>query len=130
MQPLTKTFEQQSKLAFFCRTGKYETLENVNENNVYHYRRLVFNVVEDMLQSAYPLASELLTKEEWINVTKDFFANHPCVSPQVWSMPKEFYEYLFAIEHHPLMTKYPFLQELLWFEWLEVEMYMMEDKSP
>ena len=129
MQPLTKTFEQQSKLANFCRTGEYETLENVNEKNVAHYRRLVFNVVEDMLQTAYPLTFELLEQEEWLKVTKDFFAHHACISPQVWYMPKEFYEYLSAKKDHSLIKKYPFLLELLWLEWLEVEMYMMEDKT-
>ncbi|ANI88766.1 hypothetical protein A9P82_05370 [Arachidicoccus ginsenosidimutans] len=129
MQSLTNTFEQQSKLASYCRTGEYEILENVNEKNVSQYRRLVFNVVDDMLQTAYPLTFELLTKDEWTNITKEFFANHACISPQVWSMPKEFYEYLSAGENHFLIKKYPFILELLWFEWLEVEMFMMEDKA-
>lgn len=129
MQSLTKTFEQQSKLANYCRTGEYKTLENVNEKNVSQYRRLVFNVVEDMLQTAYPLTFELLEKNEWLNVTKEFFANHACSSPQVWYMPKEFYEYLSEEKNHPLSKKYPFLLELLSFEWLEVQMYMMEDKE-
>lgn len=129
MQPLIKTFEQQSKLANFCRTGNYETLERVNEKNVSQYRRLVFNVVEDMLQTAYPLTFELLTSDEWLHVTKEFFSNHACSSPQVWNMPKEFYEYLSVNKNHVLIKKYPFLLELIWFEWLEVEMYMMEDKT-
>lgn len=129
MQPLTKTFQQQSKLANFCRTGEYETLENVNVKNVPHYRRLVFNVVEDMLQTAYPLTFELLGEKEWLNITKDFFARHACVSPQVWYMPKEFYTYLSEQDNRPLHKRYPFLLELLWFEWLEVEIYMMEDKT-
>ena len=129
MQPLTKTFEQQSKLAGFCRTGEYEMLENVNVKNVPHYRRLVFNVVEDMLQTAYPLTFELLGEKEWPNVTKEFFAGHACASPQVWYMPKEFLEYLSKQKGHPLIEKYSFLLDLLWFEWLEVEMYMMEDIS-
>lgn len=128
MLSLTKTFEQQSRLANFCRTGQYDKLEQVNENNVAHYRRLVFNVVEDMLKTAYPLTFELLEEKEWISVVKDFFAHHACTSPQVWHMPKEFYEYLSASQDHPLLKQYPFLTELLLFEWMEVEMYMMEDR--
>lgn len=129
MQPLIKTFEQQSRLANFCRTGEFETLENVIEKNLPYYRRLVFNVVEDMLRTAYPLTFELLGKKEWLKITEEFFACHACTSPQVWYMPKEFFEYLSQRKDHPLHKQYSFLTELLWFEWLEVEMYMMEDKT-
>src|SRR5690606_9540893 len=58
----------------------------------------------------------------------EFFCNHPCQNPQVWSMPKEFYEYLVK-SRHSLLIKYPFLQDLLWFEWIELELFMMEDKK-
>lgn len=124
---LDTTHTQQSKLAAFCRTGKWQNIPGVNKENAAYYRKLVYNIADDMLQNAYPLTHELLTAKEWNNAVNDFFSNHACQSPQVWYMPKEFYQF---IKHtkHPLLNKYIFLEELLLFEWLEVELFMMEDE--
>ena len=128
MPLLDTTYTHQSNLAAYCRTGQLRDIPGINKENIFHYRRLVYNVVDDMLQNAYPLTYELLTAKEWKNAVNDFFTNHPCQSPQVWYMPKEFYQYL-SDTKHPLLKKYSFLQELLWFEWVEVELFMMEDKT-
>jgi hypothetical protein len=121
------TQQYQSALATYCRTGKYVSIPGVKEKHVGHYRRLVYNVVEDTLQSAYPLTYEMLSTREWRALVTQFFAQHACVSAQVWYMPKELYEFVLETKH-PLTVKYPFLSELLWLEWLEVELYMMEDR--
>jgi hypothetical protein len=118
----------QSALANYCRTGNLQDIPGVDHQRVHHYRRLVFNIIDDSLASAYPLTRNLLSREEWDMLVNEFFSSHPCQSPQVWTMPKEFYEYLIEV-NHPLLTKYPFLQELLWMEWLEIEIYMMEDQK-
>ena len=47
---------QQSLLADYCRNGnKPEGLINVNEDNINHYRRLVYNIVTDIFTTAYPI---------------------------------------------------------------------------
>ena len=125
---LEKTHHNQSALASYCRTGNYKPIPGVNKKNIAQYRRLVFNIVDDMLESAFPLTRNLLSAKEWTLLTKDFFSNHPCSSPQVWYMPKELHQYLSSTTH-PLVEKYPYLLELLWFEWLEIELYMMADKT-
>ncbi|HVI48222.1 MAG TPA: DNA-binding domain-containing protein [Chitinophaga sp.] len=117
----------QSALAGYCRTGNYHPIPGVRDAHVGHYRRLVYNVINDMLQSAYPLTYDVLTAAEWEALVQEFFSSHACQSPQVWYMPKELYQYTTTTEH-ALLTKYPFLTELLWLEWLEVELFMMEDK--
>jgi hypothetical protein len=128
MQLLETTYRHQAALAGYCRTGLYNAIPGVRTKHVSQYRRLVYNVVDDMLQSAYPLTHHLLTAKEWKALVQEFFSSHACQSPQVWYMPKELYQYLLQTEH-ALLKKYPFLQELLWLEWLEVELYMMEDKQ-
>jgi hypothetical protein len=120
------TSEAQSALANYCRTGVLEEIPGVDNTRVQHYRRLVFHIIYDSLSSAYPLTLNLLEQEEWDGLVNEFFSSHPCQSPQVWTMPKELYEYILDVKH-PLLAKYPFLQELLWMEWLEIEIYMMED---
>lgn len=126
MQLLNSTYTHQSNLANYCRNGRLEKIPGVVSKNVTQYRRLVIGIVDDMLQNAYPLTHELLSLREWENTVHEFFATHSCKSPQVWYMPKEFYEFLLQTKH-PLLNKYPFLSELLWFEWSELELFMMAD---
>lgn len=125
---LEKTQRNQLALASYCRTGILEDIPGINIENIGHYRRLVFNVIDDMLQSAFPLSHKLLKAREWHLITYDFFSNHACQSPQVWYMPREFYEYL-EYTRPEILNKYPVLMELLWFEWLEIELFMMEDQE-
>lgn len=126
---LEKTHQHQSALAIYCRTGHYKSIPGVNKKNITQYRSLVINIVDEMLESAFPLVHNLLSTREWTLLIKDFFSNHPCSSPQVWYMPKELYQYLSSTKNHPLVEKYPFILELIWFEWLEVELYMMADQT-
>lgn len=118
----------QSDLAAYCRSGTLSMIPGIRQDNISHYRRLVYNIVDDMLENAYPLTHELLSTKEWKSAVNEFFTNHPCQSPQVWYMPKEFYEYMVS-SGHSLLKKYPFLKDLLWFEWIELELFMMEDKK-
>lgn len=124
----SQTKEVQSKLANYCRTGLIGEIPGANHEHIKHYRRLVFNIINDSLQSAYPLTFQLLTEAEWGELADEFFTSHPCQSPQVWWMPREFYEYIVETEHQ-IIVNYPFLPNLLEMEWLEVELFMMEDIS-
>jgi uncharacterized protein len=121
------TTTHQAQLAAYCRTGVLADIPGIRKENISHYRRLVYNIVNDMLENAYPLTKKIFSAKEWKMVVNEFFSSHPCQTPQVWYMPKEFYEYLTATDHI-LFKKYPFLKDLLWFEWIELELFMMEDK--
>lgn len=120
------TYNNQSSLAKYCRTGDIEEVKGVNLNRVNHYRRLVFNVVNDTLTYAYPLSHQLLGTDNWERLVNDFFSEHGCQSAQIWSMPQELVNYV-GTSKHPLAYTYPVLYELLYFEWLEIEVYMQED---
>lgn len=124
---LNDTYTQQSRFANYCRTGELEPLKGLTENRVHHYRRLVYNVVDDTLQSAFPLTHDLLSSEEWDSTVDKFFSSHSCQSYSIWKMPFEFYQFI-EKNNVPLKEKYPFIEELLLFEWIEIEVYMMEDK--
>lgn len=126
MQQYTKLFKHQSALAAYCRTGTFQPIPGVDPDRAFFYRQLVFNVIDDMVRGAYPLTYDLVSEQDWSAAVHDFFSNSPCMSPQVWSMPKEFQDYLLNT-HHPLIRQYPVLNSLLPFEWLELELFMMED---
>lgn len=126
MQLLNQTRQYQSYLAGYCRTGILQDIPGIHNGNVVHYRKLVMNVVDDMLQNAYPLTHDLLQEAEWDSLVADFFAGHSCKSPQVWYMPKELMEFLVDTDH-ALLKQYPMLRNLLQFEWMETAMFMMQD---
>ncbi|GAB4315841.1 MAG: hypothetical protein Kow00127_07090 [Bacteroidales bacterium] len=124
--PETYTFRQQYDLAQYCRTGVLNPGLQVNQRHVHHYNRLVRNVVFDALGSAFPLTLDLLDSDEWNSLVDQFWSSHKAATPQIWKLPDEFRKWV-EQQQHPLTEKHPFLNELLYFEWLEIELYMMED---
>lgn len=126
MHPEIQTHKMQSRLASFCRSGENPGLKGLREGRLKYYRRLVFNNVNGSLKSAYPLTHNFLSEEKWLSVVRDFFREHSCESPQIWQMPGEFLNWLTETDD-PLLKEYEFLPELLLMEWLEVELFMMED---
>ncbi len=124
----TETKNIQSKLADYCRTGELTLTTEVNQKHVKHYRRLVYNIIDDILESAFPIFFEYASDEVWDEIVNDFFSNHNCQTPQVWKVPGEFYEY--AIEKNwKEKYKIPFLEDLLLFEWIEMDIHTMKDET-
>ena len=120
------THKQQSLFSEYCRTGIMTEIKGVRSENLHNYRRLVFGTAVDIVETAYPIAKSFLDKEVWDKLMHDFFAEHKCQTPQVWRMPLEFYDYCVAKD---LQTKFgfPFLNDLLYFEWLELDVHTMGD---
>lgn len=126
MKLLNDTHEQQSKLAEYCRDGVVPVIKGVKYENLHHYRRLVFNIASDTLETCYPITHSFLAKEVWEKLVYDYFVEHKCQTAQVWRMPLEFYEY--CVEKNiQAQLNLPFLNDLLYFEWLELEVHTMED---
>jgi len=121
-----ETLKQQSLLANYCRTGVEPVLLNAKQENLHHYRRLVFNIACDTLETAYPITYSFLSEKDWDELTYQFFSEHKCKTTQVWKMPLEFYEYCLE-KNIASKLKMPFLNDLLYFEWLELEVHTMPD---
>jgi len=123
-----ETKEIQSKLAAYCRTGKLALTTEVNQKHVHHYRRLVYNIIDDILQSGFPLFFEYAKEDIWNEMVNDFFSKHNCQTPQVWKLAGEFYEYA-CKENWKEKYKIPFLDDLLLFEWIEMDIHTMKDEA-
>lgn len=119
---LDQTKEIQSRFGTYCRNGEEVEIEGARKDRLKYYRQLVFNVVNDTLQDAYPISVSYLGEEIFTELVNDFFSNHNCESNQVWKLPFEFYTY------HSEKTRDDFLKELMLFEWTETELFSMEDK--
>lgn len=128
MQLSDLTQKQQSGMALYCKTGKEQNLIGITEGRIHHYRRLIYNIIDDSLRTAYPLTFNLIDKNLWDGIVSDFVANHKTQTPILWRMPEEFKNYL-KDSNDFLDEDFPFIWDLLEFEWKEIEIYMMEDNE-
>jgi len=117
----------QEDLGKFCRTGVESHIPGVTPGRLYHYRRLVNNVVRDSLDSAFPISLAAMGEEAWDLLVQDFFSNGLPAAPQVWKLPFEFYSYHASLETGSQLQK-PYLDDLLYFEWMEIEVYNMPNR--
>jgi hypothetical protein len=130
MQQSSNTLKNQYNLAEYCRTGESTQLDGVTPNRIHHYRRLIFNIALDTLSTAFPISKKLLGSDIWREMVDLFYSNSTCTSPFVWKMPQDFFEF-YELEgsFSTQKQKHPFLSDLIHFELIELEMYMMEDIS-
>lgn len=130
MRQRKNTFDFQSQLTAYALRGGTIDIPGIKNKHIHHYHRLVYNNYNDSLQTAYPLTYNLLGEKEWDSLVKNFLENFKSNEPQIWKMPEGLLTYLSKENKHPLNLKYPFLINLLQMEWLEVEVFMMEDEEP
>lgn len=114
------------KFGSACKTGVLQGLPGVRDGRLGLYRELVFNNIADGLANAFPLTRALLSPKEWNGLTERFFASWDCTPYAYWQMSGELPKYA-ALAELRLRKKYPWLLDLLKFEWTEISVYMMED---
>jgi len=124
-----ETAEIQESFALYCRSGIETPIPLSRPENLHHYRRLVFNIVLNTMTQAYPIAHKALGNEDFKDLIHNFFLNHNSQTPQVWKLPFEFYEYVITNKLSEKL-ELPFLNDLLLFEWIEIEVHTMPDISP
>ncbi len=117
----------QEQLGEYCRTGRETVIPGVTPGRIHHYRRLVNNVVRDILDSGFPITLATLGEEQWDRLVQEFFVLGQPGTPQVWRLPFEFYHYHLAQETGERIGK-PYLDDLLYFEWMEIEVHNMPDR--
>jgi hypothetical protein len=80
------------------------------------YRDLLFNNLQALLGSGFPVLLQLLEAEEWDALCRRYFVEHRCVSPLFTEVAAEFVAWLQVQEALPR----PFLAELAHYEWVEL----------
>ena len=89
------------------------------------YRTLLFDNVSSFINLVYPIARTLLSETKWQSLLQDFFQNAQNQSPFYNDISLQFREYLDE-QQHPVLQEYPWLAELLQFEWLELYLDTVE----
>lgn len=118
----------QHLLADHCKSKSDLPIPGAKQDRLHHYKRLIYNIIDDAIESAYPIARSILTDEQWKEMIDAFVTEHNCQHPQLFRMPEEVIE--FAIEKD-YATKFnlPHLIDVLQFEWAEVEIHSMKDEE-
>jgi hypothetical protein len=122
-----ETIRIQEQLGEYCRTGVEPELSGITPGRIHHYHRLVSNVVHDTLRTAFPISVAALGEDLWDLLVREFFTAGVPQTPQVWKLPLEFYHFHAGRETGNRIEK-PYLDDLLYFEWMEIEIHTMPDR--
>jgi len=104
------------------------------------YRNLIFNNIESFIEHTYPITKALLPKELWRDLVNEFFQYGQCNSPYYYDISLHFKEFLEQDIAHGessedssqlnprgnIYSDYPWLRELMQFEWMELYIEMAE----
>lgn len=126
MSLMAETQELMNKMHDFVCSDVKINIPGTKPDRLFHYRRLIRNVFEDTLSRAFPITVEVLTAEEWDELVQAFMLKAIPQTPFIWKMPFEFYEF---VVNEDFATKFnrPYLDDLLFFEWIEIELFTMPD---
>lgn len=115
----------------FCRylrdPDNHPAPEGLNKRRLDVYRDLIFNNVESLLGSAYPVVKAIMGKQ-WQALVREFFVEHRATTPHFTRLAAEFLQFL---AERAIRAEQPgFLNELARHEWLELELLYREDSNP
>lgn len=90
------------------------------------YKQLINSIYDQSLTKAYPIAYSVIPTDIWDNWVEEFIKNSRSQEPRVWLMPKLFMQY---VQQEGLANQIgrPYIDDLLLFEWVEIELFTQED---
>lgn len=98
--------------------SKEINLTNKSLKRLEIYRGLVRNSFFDLFSRIYPYSKKLIGKD-WDRLLPEYFEFFPPKSPILNKIAMNFP--LFLSHQEKILNKYPFIQELAMYEWLELE---------
>ena len=121
-----KTYNAEKNLTTWCRTGNPVELNVSRQEGLKQYRRLFRNNINNTLVQAFPIANEILSENQWEELVDTFFSSKDIKDGRLWLMPRNFYEFVVENDYARKFDK-PWLNDLLLFEWIEIEVHTMDD---
>ena len=93
------------------------------------YRDLFWRNIEGFISNGFPVLRSLLSDNDWDALVRRFYAEHRCDSGYFADIPAEFLGWLndgdYPRENYP-----PFMQELAYYEWLEMALAISTEEIP
>ena len=112
---------QQAFAAHLRNPQQYATPTAVDPQRMQIYVDLLFNNLQDFLSTTFPVTYSILSNNEWLSLVRAFYAEHACQTPYFREIAGECVQWL--SQRQPslaLCQKYPFLIELMHYEWVEI----------
>jgi hypothetical protein len=107
----------------------FDILKNQKENKTSNafkiYQKLVYYRYEEIIQSTFSYFIKYVSSEELEDSIYKFLKNPP-KTQFVWKIANDYRKF---VKEHKLFEDRSYLYELLYFEWIEVELYMKEYKE-
>lgn len=123
-----ETKQIQEDLGNYCKLNHNDDIKGAKKDRLHHYRRLIYNIIDDALENAYPITRKQLNNVQWKQVVDEFVKEHPCQNPQLYLMPGELID--FAVKKdYATQFNIPYLIDMLNFEWVEVIVHAMKDEE-
>lgn len=91
------------------------------------YIELFYNNIKSFLDSAFPIAREVVGEDLWRVLVREFVHRHPSESPYFLQISQEFLTFL---NHQTSMELPDFLLELCHYEWVELSLDVAIDTTP
>lgn len=107
---------------------RFKKPKQVSASRMNVYNSLLFNGIEDVISSCFPLCKKVLGKGKWLKLIRDFFTEHSCQSPFYREVPREFVTYLAGKTKS--LQHIPFLPHLAHYEWLELDLFLSPEIPP
>jgi hypothetical protein len=118
-----KSFEKEVQDRFFDIISDQKNNPNSSVYNV--YQKLVFNRYEEIVKSTFLQFSKYISEDELDKSIYEFLKNPPS-TPFVWQIANDYRKF---VKKQKLFHDRKYLYELLYFDWIEVEIYMKEYKK-
>ena len=90
------------------------------------YKELVFHRFYEVLSNANPIFFSMVKEKEFDKMVKKFIL-YGAKTDLIWQLPNEFRR--FVKKEKKWAQKMPYLSDLLWFEWIEIKLFMQDYKS-
>lgn len=117
-----KTIEREIQDRFFDLITNQK--ENKTSNAFKVYQKLVFYRYEEIIKSTFVQFIKNISQNELENSIYEFLKNPP-KTEFVWKIANDYIKF---VKKQKLFANRKFLYELLYFDWIEVEIYMKEYK--
>lgn len=106
---------------FYLKVLQAKKAEKKEKKAISLYQELVFHRFFEVISNANPIFFSLI-KEDELNVYIVKFMQAGAQTDLIWQLPNEFRK--FVKKQKKLQKKWPFINDLLWFEWIEISLFM------
>lgn len=87
------------------------------------YTELIFNRFYEVLTNANPILFSVIGEDKFKKEVSKFIACGYAKTTLIWQLPKDFRKF---IKEQKMLKEFPFVDDLLWLEFSEVELFMQD----